>query len=91
MKKSANILANMSLRTKISAAFLIITFLSFGLLARVYTQSTRTALTNEANQVLFAAAARTAASLDSFIESGLNSIRTEAHAGRRAEEGDIVW
>ncbi len=71
-------LATITLRTKIIMVFLVITILSLGVLAFVYNQAMHVALTDKANQTLYAAASRTAVSLDAFIELNLDHIRTEA-------------
>ncbi len=66
------------MRTKLMVAFMAIAALSFGLLSLVYLNSLRNALQDRAHQALYAAASRTAVSLDVFIESNLNAVRTEA-------------
>jgi len=71
-------LAPITLRTKIVVVFLVMTVLSLGLLASVYNRAMRTALTDKANQALYAAASRTAVGLDAFIALHLDHIRAEA-------------
>ncbi|MCA9874415.1 MAG: HAMP domain-containing protein, partial [Anaerolineales bacterium] len=71
-------LVSVTLRTKIVVVFLIITVLSLALVTSVYNHAMRIALTDKANQALYAAASRTAVSLDAFIDLNLDHIRTEA-------------
>ncbi len=78
MRRPLRKLVQMTLRTKIVAVFLVITILSLGLLTAVYNQAMRTALTDKADQTLYAAASRTAVSLDAFIKINLDHIRAEA-------------
>ncbi len=59
-------------------AFLALTLIALGALVMLYTRTTRTALVGEANQTLYAAASRTASSLDTFLNNNLNSLRAEA-------------
>lgn len=67
-----------SLSTKLIVAFLIITLVPLSLLAILNDRATREVLTDQANQSLFAAASRTAASIDNFIITNLNTIQAEA-------------
>jgi signal transduction histidine kinase/HAMP domain-containing protein len=78
MRRVRNLFLRSTLRTQITVAFLAVALLSLGLLAFLYTRTTRAALTGEANQTLFAAASRTAASLDAFISVNLQAVRAEA-------------
>lgn len=78
MRRVRNLLLSSTLRTQITVAFLAVALLSLGLLAFLYTRTTRAALIGEANQTLFAAASRTAASLDGFISVNLQAVRAEA-------------
>jgi putative methionine-R-sulfoxide reductase with GAF domain len=67
-----------SLRAKLITAFLATAVIPLAILAFVNDSSTRTALTNDANQALGSAASQTAIQLDSFINNGLDTIRTQA-------------
>ena len=70
--------ANLTLRAKLIAAFVIVALVPLGLLAILNARTTQRALTEDANQALFAVASQTAASLDAFISANLNAIETEA-------------
>jgi signal transduction histidine kinase/ActR/RegA family two-component response regulator len=65
------------LRTQVIVAFLMIGLTALSL-SLFYIRITRTALIGQANQALFAAASRTATSLDAFLHANLDTIRTEA-------------
>ncbi len=78
MKRGLLIFRKYTLRAQIIVAFLAVTLLVLGLLATFYIDITRTALIGQANHALFAAASRTATSLDAFIGTNLDAIRTEA-------------
>ena len=78
MKWTYHRLTNLTLRTKMIVLFLTITLLSLGLLTFLYTQTMQAALTDKANQTLFAAASRTAVRLDTFIGDNLDAIRIQA-------------
>jgi len=67
-----------SLRSKLILSFLIVSLLPIILLTEVTRQSTAAALTQNANQALFAAASQTALRLDSFIQTKLDTVRVEA-------------
>lgn len=69
---------HLNLRTQMIAAFLIVALLALTLLAFFYIRTIRTALIEQGNQALFAAASRTAISLDDFIHANLDAIRSEA-------------
>ena len=69
---------NLTLRAKLIAAFVIVALVPLGLLAILNARTTQRALTEDANQALFAVASQTAASLDAFISANLNAIETEA-------------
>lgn len=71
-------LANVTLRNKLISAFLVVALIPLALLGVWNQRATRSTLTNNANQVLLAAAERTAADLDAFINNGLNEVKTEA-------------
>ncbi|MDX9953281.1 MAG: hypothetical protein RBT75_04260, partial [Anaerolineae bacterium] len=58
-----------TLRTKIALAFLGVMFVALLALVLLYTRSTRQALLGEANQTLYAAALRTATSVDAFLST----------------------
>lgn len=66
------------LRTKIALAFLGVMFAALLALVLLYTRSTRKALLGEANQTLYAAALRTATSIDAFLSTNLGTVRAEA-------------
>lgn len=67
-----------ALRTKMALAFLSVMLAALGALVLLYTQSTRNALLGEANQTLYAAALRTATSIDAFLGTNLGTVRAEA-------------
>ena len=67
-----------NLPTRLIVAFLLVSLIPLGLLAVLNTIFTRTTLIDNANQVLLAAASQTADSLDIFITTNLNNVRTEA-------------
>ncbi len=69
---------NYTLRTKLIIGFLAVALIPLSLLAYLNARATRQALTQEANQKLFSAAAQTAGLLDSFIDSNLDAARTQA-------------
>lgn len=70
--------AHYTLRTKLIIAFLTVALIPLGLLAFSNDQITRKRLTGDANQALLAAASQTATNLDTFINTNLDVIRTEA-------------
>ncbi len=74
-----------TLRTKLIVAFLIVTLIPLGLLSYLNDRASRTALTNAANQALFAAASQTAANLDDFINTNLEAVSAEAQLPALAE------
>lgn len=67
-----------SLRSKLVVSFLVVSLLPIVLLTEVNRQTTTAALTQNANQALFAAASQTALRLDSFIQTNLDTVRVEA-------------
>ena len=67
-----------SLRSKLVLSFLVVSLLPNVLLTEVNRQSTTAAMTQNANQALFAAASQTALRLDSFIQTHLDTVRVEA-------------
>ncbi len=69
---------NYSMRTKLIFTFAPVILVAIALLAYFYSQSTRAALTNAANQSLASAASETATRLDTFFVSNLKAMRTEA-------------
>ena len=71
-------LTNITLRGKMIVGLLLVAIFSLGTVAFIYTGTTRTALTAEAYQTLYAAASRTAVSIDAFINHNFDAIRTEA-------------
>ena len=78
MRRWRHLVFNHSLRAKMLVTILVITLFSLGVLALLYANTTRAALTGEANQTLYAAASRTAASIDTLIEANIQSIRSAA-------------
>ncbi len=70
--------ASYTLRTKLVIVLLVVALITVGLLAFLNNRTTRAALTNDANQALFAAASQTATNIDAFINTNLDVIRTEA-------------
>jgi GAF domain-containing protein/HAMP domain-containing protein len=70
--------ANYSLRTKLILAFLLVALIPLGILGFSNIRATRKELADVANQSLTAAASQTAAKLDTFINTNLDAIRTEA-------------
>ncbi len=70
--------ASYPLRSKLVIAFLLVSLIPLGILAYLNTRSTRQALTDAANQALFAAASKTATNVDAYIQKNLDSIQTEA-------------
>ena len=69
---------NYTLHTKLVIVLLVVVLTSVGLLAFLNNRATRLALTDDANQALFAAASQTATNIDAFINTNLDVIRTEA-------------
>ncbi len=67
-----------TLRSKLICSFLSVALLPLLLLAFLNQQAMQQALTNNANQTLFAAASQTALSIDAFISSNLDAVRGEA-------------
>ena len=67
-----------SLRVQMVAAFWFVTLFALLFLTFFYIRLTRSALIDQGNQSLFAAASRTANGVDAFINSNLDAIRTEA-------------
>ncbi len=74
-----------TLRAKVLLAFLVVALFPLVVLALLNHRTTRQALTNSANQALFAAASQTAAQLDAFISAELGVISTEAQLPMLAE------
>ncbi|MBF8284416.1 MAG: HAMP protein [Anaerolineales bacterium] len=69
---------DLSLRTKLVVSFLLVALIPLGVLGYLNDRATRTALTDDANEKLFAAASQSAATLDNFLTTNLNAIRVEA-------------
>jgi hypothetical protein len=67
-----------SLRSKLVCSFLFVALLPTLLLTEINRQTTTNALTQNANQALFAAASQTALRLDSFVQTNLDAVRVEA-------------
>ena len=78
MSNIARQISNFSLRTRLIVTFLIVALVPLGILGFLNDLATRRALTAAANQSLTAAASQTAAKLDTFINTNLDAIRTEA-------------
>ena len=72
-------LRSSAIRTKLMVSFLAIALLAFGPLSVIYLNILRGALTDRAHQALYAAASRTAVSLNVFIDNNLDSLRAETH------------
>ena len=68
------------LSVKLIVAFLVIALIPLGLLTFLNDRATRAALTDAANQALLAAASQTAIGLDTFINTNLDAIRTDAQS-----------
>lgn len=71
-------LTDMPLRTQLIIAFLVVTFLSVGILAFMSDYSNRRYLSDAANRSLYAAASETALRLDSFFETNIIALETES-------------
>ncbi len=69
---------NLNLRAKFILTFLAVALIPLGLLTFLNNRAMRDRLTDDANQALFTAASQTAATLDAFINTNLDVIRTEA-------------
>lgn len=67
-----------SIRTKLTTSFLFVALTPLLLLTFINQQTTETALTNNAKQVLSAAANETSNRIDGFIDENLNAVRVEA-------------
>jgi putative methionine-R-sulfoxide reductase with GAF domain len=70
--------ATFTLRTKLIALFLAVSLTPVALLSYLNYQSTRTTLLSNTDQSLLAAASQTALTVDTFIGTTLDSIRTDA-------------
>jgi GAF domain-containing protein/HAMP domain-containing protein len=92
---------NLSLRTKLILVFIAVALTPLSIITLLNNNSTRTALTNDANTALLAAASTTATQLDTFITQGLAFVGTEAQlpdfiaflslpASERADNADEV-
>lgn len=69
---------NLSLRTKLSIAALIISLLPMIAMNAFANRATHAALVDLANESLAGAAAQTAANVDGFIQANLDAVRTES-------------
>lgn len=78
MRHVRGFLRSFSLRTQLIMTFLFLMLLAVGLLALFFIRMTREALLDQANQALYAAASRTAVSLDTFIRINKSNIETQA-------------
>jgi len=67
-----------SLSTKLIIAFLLVALIPLGLLAFLNDRTTRAALKDNANRALLLAAQQTATGIDTFIETTVNTVETEA-------------
>ncbi|UCC89332.1 MAG: GAF domain-containing protein [Anaerolineales bacterium] len=74
-------IAAFTLRTKLIIAFLVVSLVPLGLLSYLNSRTSRAALTNAANQALFATASQTVAALDNFFNANLDAISAEAQLG----------
>ncbi len=70
---------DLSLRTKLIAAFLAATIIPLVILTYLHDNTTRNALTTDANEKLLSAASFTVAQLDTFINTNLGNIQTQAN------------
>ena len=68
----------LSVRAKLLFSFTILTVIFVAILSLINNRITRNALTDEANQSLFAAASQTRDALNDFINNNLIAIKTEA-------------
>jgi GAF domain-containing protein len=67
-----------TLRTKLIVSYLAVALIPLGLLAFLDNLTTQNRLTEDANQRLAASAAQSAASIDAFFRTNLDSVRAEA-------------
>jgi GAF domain-containing protein/HAMP domain-containing protein len=92
---------DLNLRTKLIVVFIVVALAPLSIITLLNNNNTRTALTNDANTALLAAASTTATQLDAFITQGLTFVGTEAQlpdfiaflslpASQRAENADEV-
>lgn len=70
--------ADFTLQTKLVVGFLTVSLVPLAILAFLNDRGTRAALTDAANQALFAAAAKTASNIDGFMQANLDAVGTEA-------------
>ncbi len=71
MRQRTSLFRRLSLRIQLIVAFLIVGLIGMGLLSYFDIRAMRKALIGEANQTLYAAASRTATSLDTFIKANV--------------------
>ncbi len=71
-------LSSYSLPIKLTLAFLLVSLVPLGILAFLNHTSMRTVLEDTARQSLMTAANQTASSVDTFIKTNLDAVRTEA-------------
>jgi PAS domain S-box-containing protein len=70
---------SLTMRAKLITSFVLVTLIPMAILAFLNGRNAQNALIEDANQALFAVASQTAASMDSFIETNLKGIETEAN------------
>ncbi len=80
LQSVVRLLLRYSLRTKLITGLLFITLIPIALLGYFNLLSTQQALTTSANQTLLTAANKTAAEIDSFVQTSLNFISLTAQA-----------
>ncbi|MBC8504817.1 MAG: PAS domain S-box protein [Anaerolineales bacterium] len=69
---------SLTMRAKLITAFVLVALVPLVILAVLNGRNAQAALIEDANQALFAVASQTAASMDTFIETNLKGIETEA-------------
>ncbi len=81
---------NLSLRTKLIVISLIISIVPLTIIGYLAGLAAREALVNAANESLAGAAAQTAANVDGFIQTNLDTVRTEAQLPQFGEYLDLL-
>ncbi len=69
---------SLTMRTKLITTFVLVALIPMAILAILNGRNAQNALIEDANQALFAVASQTAASMDTFIDTNLKGIATEA-------------
>ncbi|MDH5506272.1 MAG: GAF domain-containing protein [Anaerolineae bacterium] len=67
-----------ALRTKLITSFVLVTVMTLALVSFLNDRTSRIALTNDANEALFAAASQTRDSIEDFITANIFAVQTEA-------------